>query len=97
MGNMVLQHHAVGPHVAEIPPTPHPKKLLRRGPSLWHSQHALSGLGARLGQQGGGGGLAARGEIFMQGVTNLVGEAAEASLAGPSIVESGCFRILSER
>ena len=31
MGNTVLHHHAVGPHVAEIPPTPHPKKLLGRG------------------------------------------------------------------
>ena len=31
MGNTVLLYHAVGPHVADIPPTPHPKKLLRRG------------------------------------------------------------------
>ena len=50
--------------------------------SLLFSEHALSGLSARLGQQGRGGGLAARGEICMQGATNLVGEAAEAPLAG---------------
>ena len=34
MGNTVLHHHAVGPHVAEIPPPPHPKKLLGRAALL---------------------------------------------------------------
>ena len=54
---------------------------------LLFSEHALSGLSARLGQQGRGGGLAARGEMCMQGATNLMGEAAEASLASPSMLE----------
>ena len=57
------------------------------GTLLLFSEHALSGLSARLGQQGRGGGLAARGEMCMQGATNLVGEAAEASLASPSMLE----------
>ena len=55
--------------------------------SLLFSEHALSGLSARLGQQGRGGGLAARGEMCMQGAKNLMGEAAEASLASLSMLE----------
>jgi hypothetical protein len=35
MGNTVPLCHAVGPHVADIPPTPHPKKLLERGLLSW--------------------------------------------------------------
>ena len=55
-------------------------------------QRCLLGLGTLLccprpGHQGGGGGLAAQGDMRMQGATNLVGEAAEASLAGPSMLE----------
>ena len=64
--------------------------------SLLFSEHALSGLSARLGQQGRGGGLAARGEMCMQGATNLVGEAAEASLASPSMLER-CASTVSRR
>ena len=46
------------------------------------------GLHARPGQQGGGGGLAAQGDMYMRVATNLVDEAAEASLAGPPMLES---------
>ena len=48
---------------------------------------APHGLHARPGHQGGGGGLAAQGEMCMKGATNLVGEAAEASLACPTMLK----------
>ena len=35
MGNTVPLCHAVGPHVADIPPTPHPKKLLEQVLLSW--------------------------------------------------------------
>ena len=49
------------------------------------------GLHARPGQQGGGGGLAAQGDMCMRVATNLVDEAAEASLAGPPMLESELY------
>ena len=51
------------------------------------------GLHARPGQQGGGGGLAAQGDMYMRVATNLVDEAAEASLAGPPMLERCAFTV----
>ena len=79
MGNTVPLHHEVGPHVADISP-PGPKTLL-----CCSHPH---GLHARPGQQGGGGGSAAQGEMCMWVATDRVDEAEEASLAGPSMLES---------
>ena len=88
VGHAVLHHHAGGPCVCGDPPATAPKIHLLRiawmGVLFSARPH---GLHARPGHQGGGGGLAARGEMCMKGVTNLVGEAAEASLAGPTMLE----------
>jgi len=78
----------VGHASTEIPPPP-PQRfisygLLGLGVLFSARPH---GLHARPGHQGGGGGLAAQGEMCMKGATNLVGEAAEASLAGPTMLE----------
>ena len=59
----------------------------------WSAAAHSHGLDARPGQQGGGGGLAARGCVCMRGVTNLVAEAAEASLAGPPMLERCAFTV----
>ena len=90
VGITVLHHPAVEPPVADVSPTPHPKKLMLLDSTdclAWMARVVMlsahsHGLDARPGLQGGGDGLAARGEMCMGGATNLVGEAAEASLAG---------------